>query len=365
MKKNILLITLICGILFSGCATVANVFSSNEKKDKRLHIISNPSGAKVLFFDKMGNKIYENVTPVKIMIPKGCSYIELSTDGFLTEKINIENRKINPWYWINFIPFIAGAGMAGLSYGDFYTYDRELDNINRELNYWNEREGERYFSQEEINRRNEVMKDKDAIMKRRDDVQHRKSLFYSGIGIGIVGSIGLIADPIFKNTLKGPNPIYVELKMTSEKETELKLEAEERSRLEREKAEADRKEREARMIAEAEVKEKLQNPKNLDRTQYRKFDVSDFSFEIVSGRLPAGSKVSFTAFFLLRPTGTNYSFRDVDGTITFTSDHNFHREMERRYFEGYHTGTQRNVTVYVTVQRSGLLSQCSVDIIDW
>ena len=168
-----------------------------------------------------------------------------------------------------------------------------------------------------------------------------------------------------------PDIIRFSLKMTPE----YLLQEREAERIKAEAVETERQkvtaEREERRLAELAEKEKNQNPNNLDRSQYKRIDVSDFSFDMVAGRLPVGSKISFRAFFLGRPTGTNYGFKDVNLGITLTSNYNFVRHLSKYHFESYwsdwgsYTVTQERVTVYVTVQKTGQLGQCSIDIIDW
>ena len=111
------------------------------------------------------------------------------------------------------------------------------------------------------------------------------------------------------------------------------------------------------------------NPNNLDRSQYRRMSVSDFTFGMSAGTLPIGSKVWFECYFLARPTGTNYNFRNIALTITFTSRHNFAGRMKTEHFQETFLGTSRlsqwPVQVFVTVTRAGQLGECSVDIMNW
>jgi hypothetical protein len=377
MKNKIITAAIFCGILFSACATAANKF---EKGEPKLEISSLPNNANIIFYDKTGNKLLENLTPAHIKVPVGCSYIEISKDGYFPEKVFIGKRTVKPWYFINFIPFAAGAGMAGLSYGNVNAYGRDVDYWQRELDYWghevdywNKRQGERYFSQKEIKRKAEAQSRKAEVQSRQDGAQSRKIvsnlMFYGGITIGVGGLIGIVADPLFGNVLSGRTPINVSLKMTPEKEAEIRMEAE-AARQKAAEAEAERQRAaEEKRLAEAAAKELNQNPKNLDRTQYRKMDVSDFSFNMAAGRLPVGSKINFSAQFLGRPTGITYLFRNIDIGITMTSDNNFARHLSRAHFESYVDGhtivNQRSVSVFVTVQRTGQFGLCSVDIIDW
>jgi len=111
------------------------------------------------------------------------------------------------------------------------------------------------------------------------------------------------------------------------------------------------------------------NPDKLDRSQYKPVNTSDFSFDMVAGKLPAGSKVRFLTEFYIKPTGTSYKFKDVALTINLNSRYNFIRNLSNDYFppgtltvNGYF---QNQVIVYVTVQQPGQSGTCSVDIVDW
>jgi hypothetical protein len=126
---------------------------------------------------------------------------------------------------------------------------------------------------------------------------------------------------------------------------------------------------EAKKKADAEAKEAKQNPKNLDRSLYKQVTVEDFSFDMVAGNLLVGSKVSFKANFLTKPTGTRYNFKDVNMLITLSSDHNFVRDIPEFCFTGMYYGayipSMTTVNVYVTVKKTGQTGECSVDIVEW
>lgn len=124
-------------------------------------------------------------------------------------------------------------------------------------------------------------------------------------------------------------------------------------------------------IADAKKKEEEakywtnRNPSNLDRSLYKEIEVEDFSFDMVSGKLRAGSKVRFSAKFYTKPTGTSYKFHDVDFNISLNSRHNFVKYMVDSDFRAPYGYSQSPVTVYVTVQQTGKYGKCSVDIVDW
>jgi len=125
----------------------------------------------------------------------------------------------------------------------------------------------------------------------------------------------------------------------------------------------------ARREAEQRALWAVRNPDNLDRTQYRLMNASDFSFEMVAGRLPAGSKVRFQANFLTKPTGTSYKFKEVDIGIILNSRHNFVRHLEDEHFGLASFGNlplpQQPVILFVTVQRPGQFGEVTIDILNW
>jgi len=111
------------------------------------------------------------------------------------------------------------------------------------------------------------------------------------------------------------------------------------------------------------------NPNKLDRTQYREMKVEDFSFDMVAGKLTAGTKVAFEAKFLTKPTGLKYQFENVNLLITLSTTHNFVRDMPDNCFGSkilsWGVENQKSIKVFVTVKRPGQSGECSVDIIDW
>jgi hypothetical protein len=120
----------------------------------------------------------------------------------------------------------------------------------------------------------------------------------------------------------------------------------------------------ARRKAEAEAHEAKQNPNRLDRSLYRVIKLEEFSFDMVTGRLPVGSKVAFMAQFSIKPTGTRYHFGYVDFSITVSTTHNFVLDIPDRYF-GIFSDRDKEVKVYLTIKRAGQRGECSVDIIEW
>jgi tetratricopeptide (TPR) repeat protein len=106
------------------------------------------------------------------------------------------------------------------------------------------------------------------------------------------------------------------------------------------------------------------NPDGFDRSKYKQIKVEDFSFDMVSGKFPAGTKVVFSTTFLSKPTGTTYVFNGVYIGITLKTTHNFARDMPDSCFFSL-WGSQDNVSVYVTVKKPGQYGECSVDIIEW
>jgi hypothetical protein len=127
---------------------------------------------------------------------------------------------------------------------------------------------------------------------------------------------------------------------------------------------------EAKKKAEAEALEAKQNPNKLDRSLYREITAEDFSFDMMAGKLPVGSKVGFKASFFTKPTGTNYRFDDVNLSITLSTNHNFVRDIPDRCFGPYQDWIRGwkpkdSVKIFVTVKKSGESGECSVDIIEW
>jgi hypothetical protein len=183
-------------------------------------------------------------------------------------------------------------------------------------------------------------------------------------------------------TMGPPDPAIVaeeqrlaeERRLAEEQRLEQQKLAEEQ-RLVEERRLAEERLAEAKRKAEAEAaraaaEEAMHNPNKLDRSSYRGIKVEDFSFDMVAGKLAAGTKVAFTAKFLTKPTGTTYLFEDVNFGITLSSNHNFVRDMPDRCFGPWNhwfLGWQSKsaVNLYVTVKRPGQPGECSVDIIDW
>lgn len=138
--------------------------------------------------------------------------------------------------------------------------------------------------------------------------------------------------------------------------------------------------KEIKRLADREEYWAIRNPDSLDISQYKKMSTSDFSFDMIAETLPIGSKVCFTSRFLTRPTGTRYLFENVNPLLTLTSRHNFVQRIRddnfsilaNAYFEpdiiivmGNVMNMQPDVTVYVTVEKTGQLGECSIDILTW
>lgn len=133
----------------------------------------------------------------------------------------------------------------------------------------------------------------------------------------------------------------------------------------KQKAEAEA-EREARAVE----KEAKFNPNKLDRSKYKEITVEDFSFDMVAGNMPVGTKVAFEAKFLTKPTGTTYKFHNINYLITLSTVHNFVRDMPNYCFGPHQTlfGWEYQaapVKIFLTVKKAGEYGECSVDIIDW
>jgi hypothetical protein len=126
---------------------------------------------------------------------------------------------------------------------------------------------------------------------------------------------------------------------------------------------------EAKKKADAEALEKKQNPNNLNRSAYKEITVEDFSFDMVAGNLAVGSKVCFNDNFLRKPTGTEYTFKNVNFGLTLSSNHNFVRDIPESCFTGMIWGSyvpsMTRVKVFVTVKKTGQAGTCSVDIVEW
>jgi hypothetical protein len=202
-------------------------------------------------------------------------------------------------------------------------------------------------------------------------------ILVSGIGL-----VGLVLDPLSGATVElTPNPVNAILQLTPEaiasQEAQQRAEAEIRAREEAEKAERDAADAKARAIAaeiaaerEAIAREAKFNPNKFDRSQYKEITVEDFSFDMVTGKFNAGTKISFKAKFLTKPTGTNYRFKDINSLITLSTTHNFVRDMPDRCFNNYQDWlgrwqSQDSVEIFVTVKKTGQSGECSVDIVEW
>ena len=90
-----------------------------------------------------------------------------------------------------------------------------------------------------------------------------------------------------------------------------------------------------------------------------------------AGNLAVGAKLTFMAEFSSKPTGTGYRLKNIDSYITFSTRHNFVRDMPDSCFGPsgslWSGGVlpQQEVKIFVTVKKAGRGGECSVDIINW
>ena len=115
--------------------------------------------------------------------------------------------------------------------------------------------------------------------------------------------------------------------------------------------------------------EKLQNPDELNRSEYNELKAEEFSFEMTSGKLPVGAKIVFIDNFLTKPTDNSYKFNKIDKFLSLKSNHDFVSNIPERCFTGFwldnYVPTMTTVKVYVTVKRVGKTGECSIDIVEW
>ncbi len=121
--------------------------------------------------------------------------------------------------------------------------------------------------------------------------------------------------------------------------------------------------------AKKEALEKLQNPNNLNRTEYKHMDAEKFSFNMISENIPVGSKILFIDNFITKPTDNSYKFSKIDLFIRLKSSHDFVSDIPEQYFTGFwldnYVPIMTTVKVYVTVIKVGKNGECSIDIIEW
>jgi hypothetical protein len=311
---------MVCQLI--GCASFSKI---NEIE------LSSIPRSKAIVLDKNGDQISEVSTPAKVTLAKGGTYtINFTQDGYFSDQAIVEKR-FNHSFWWNFL-------MSGIGVG---------------------------------------IKAADGMINSTGAGLQSSDLSLYGYGLAAIGLVGALYD-VFSGsltTLKQPR-VAVTLKMTPEalaaQEAQQKADTEKLARdMEEQRLAAEEREKaaEAQKKAKAEILEAKQNPKSLNRTEYKKFTVEDFSFDMVAGNLPVGSKVTFRAKFWGKPTGTSYSFRDINGLITLSSDHNFVRDIPELCFTsvwiGSYLAEQTTVDVFITVTKAGQTGTCSVDIVEW
>jgi hypothetical protein len=314
MKKSVYVtFVLVLMNMFTSCASF---MGTGIKVD----LNSTPSMATATITDSKNKIVDTIITPGKIALPKAGKYtITFSKPEYISSEVSITS-KFNRSFWLNFV--IGALGGAGIAIGS---------NMSSGKDY-----GIGIYG-------------------------------YSFAGLGIVGALY----DIFTGNLTGVSQksATIVLVKTPEAQARETAAAERKAQLAAEEEAKRKAEAEERLAAMAAAQEVKSNPNKLDRSQYKKTAVEDFSFDMVAGKLPAGSKVAFEAEFFIKPTGTKYSFDDVNIGITISSDHNFVRDMPAWCFGSTNIVGQRKpqepVTVYVTVKKSGQYGECSVDIIDW
>jgi hypothetical protein len=110
MKKisRLRALTLLIVPVLTGCASTGG---------KMLRITSEPDSAGVVVFDREGKALGKTATPVSFAVKDDYSYIEISKDGYDSQRIVIGRevkRKFNSLYLLNFAVAAGGAG-AGIA----------------------------------------------------------------------------------------------------------------------------------------------------------------------------------------------------------------------------------------------------------
>lgn len=115
MKKILILNSLIVSVLIlcSGCASIVTVFDSGGKK--RVHLDSNPPGAKVTVWNG-GQQVTSATTPAVVKLPRGDGYfrgarytVKYELPGYYPYETEL-HPVLNGWYIGN----IAIGGLIGL-----------------------------------------------------------------------------------------------------------------------------------------------------------------------------------------------------------------------------------------------------------
>ena len=340
----------VCSVNLTGCATViAKIgYFGKPESNKNLSLSSDPYGITAIISQKNGKEVAQVVAPAAVPLDKGGSFvIDMKKEGYFPDQTSItvkKKTKINWGFWLNFAAgaLFSAAGFEAYKEVQIPEDASELDRLRAD-----------------------------------DERSIALGLIVGGAVIGIGGALVDLFTGTALHTTIAPSTINLSLKPTPEF-----LAAEEENRAQQARiaeetrmaaaAEAKRKaeEKAAEEKAEADAKEKRRNPNGLDRSKYRNITAEDFSFDMVAGKLAAGSKVSFRAKFLTKPTGTEYHFDDVNALLTLKSNHNFVRDMPNSCFGPYQHLLlgwlpQDYVKVYMTVTKAGEWGECSVDIIDW
>lgn len=102
MKIKILSLAII-PLLFTGCASIV------DGGPKTVQLNSNPEGAKVTIFDKMGKEISVNTTPTTVTLKRSHGYFSgenykliFEEPGYYPYETHVQST-LNGWYLGNFI----------------------------------------------------------------------------------------------------------------------------------------------------------------------------------------------------------------------------------------------------------------------
>jgi hypothetical protein len=115
IKNNALTVLLMLVVVFAltGCATFFAPSSIS------VQLTSNPSEANVKVLNSANVELWKGITPAVYVFKKGdlgkISGLKniYEKQGYNTETVNVET-KTSLWYWGNFVPIVAGAGMLAL-----------------------------------------------------------------------------------------------------------------------------------------------------------------------------------------------------------------------------------------------------------
>jgi hypothetical protein len=156
--------------------------------------------------------------------------------------------------------------------------------------------------------------------------------------------------------------VIEEKQKAEEEKQKAELEAKQKA-----EAEAKQKAEEAKQKAEAIAREAKFNPNKFNRSQYKETTAQEFTFDMAAEKFNVGTKISFTTTFVGKPTGIHYHFGNVDRWITFSTTHNFVRDMPESCFGWgiFFFQSPAPVKIFVTVKKTGQSAECSVDIVEW